>query len=189
MNDSTTTHAFRSRLLVLTLMTLALLLLTLVAPAAAKPGGNSPTPDLSDCPNLQVPAGNKLAFHVYAEGDQIYRWNGTSWAFVAPDAVLYANAGFNGVVGSHYAGPTWESNSGSKVVAAGLQNCTPNPDAIAWLLLGAVSSEGPGIFNGVTYIQRVNTVGGKAPTVPGTYLDEEARMPYTTEYLFYRAHK
>jgi hypothetical protein len=55
-------------------------------------------------------------------------------------------------------------------------------------MLGAVSSEGPGIFHRVTFVQRVNTAGGKAPTVPGGTVGEEARVPYTTEYFFYRAH-
>src|SRR5262249_55311710 len=62
------------------------------------PGKNNRAPDLGDCRNLQVPAGNKVAFHVYAEGVQIYRWNGTSWTFVRPEAVLFADAGHHGVV-------------------------------------------------------------------------------------------
>lgn len=60
------------------------------------------------------------------------------------------------------------------------------PDAIPWLLLGAVS-QGPGVFHRVAFIQRVNTVGGNAPSDPGSFTGEEARIPYTTEYLFYRA--
>ena len=36
-------------------------------------------------------------------------------------------------------------------------------------------------------IQRVNTVGGKAPTAPGDYVGELVRVPYTAEYFFYRA--
>jgi hypothetical protein len=39
----------------------------------------------------------------------------------------------------------------------------------------------------VTYIQRVNTVGGKAPTVSGGVAGEMARVPYTAEYFFYKA--
>ena len=132
--------------------------------------------------------GNKVAHHLYAEGVQIYRWNGTSWIFVAPEAELFANAGANGTVGIHYAGPTWESNSGSKVVATVLERCTPDPDAIPWLLLEAVSTEGPGIFARVTFIQRVNTVGGNAPTDPGDFVGEVVEVPYTAEYYFYRAH-
>ena len=188
ITSSTTTHAYRTHLLLLSLAALALLLLALVAPARAEPGNDNRAPELGDCQNLQAPAGNKVAFHVYAEGVQIYSWNGTSWSFVAPEAILSADAGFNGVVGTHYGGPTWESASGSKVVGAVLERCTPDPTAIPWLLLAAVSTEGPGIFDGVTYIQRVNTVGGLAPAAPGDFVGDEARVPYTTEYLFYRAH-
>lgn len=57
-----------------------------------------------------------MTFHAYAIGVQIYRWNGTSWDLVAPDATLYAESGYYGKVARHYGGPTWESNSGSKVV-------------------------------------------------------------------------
>ena len=189
MNSSRTTHAFRSHPLNVTLAALALLLLALVAPAGADPGNDNRAPDLGDCQDLQVPAGNKVAFHAYAEGVQIYRWNGTSWVFVAPEAVLYADAEGDDVVGIHYAGPTWESNSGSKVVGTVLERCTPDPDAIPWLLLEAVSNEGPGIFHRVTYIQRVNTVGGNAPADPGDVLGEVVRVPYTAEYYFYRKQK
>ena len=180
---NSTTHAFRWQALALTLVALALLLVPLVAPARAEG-----PPALGDCQTLQVPAGNKLALHTYATGVQIYVWDGASWSFVAPEAELFADAGFKGLVGSHYGGPTWESHSGSKVVGTVLERCTPDPAAIAWLLLGAVSSEGPGIFQRVTFIQRVNTVGGNAPTDPGSVVGQEARVPYTTEYLFYRAH-
>jgi hypothetical protein len=138
---------------------------------------------------LQVPAGNEVAYHTYAEGVQIYRWNGASWSFVGPEADLYANAGGNGLVGTHYAGPTWESNSGSKVVGTVLERCTPDATAIPWLLLKAVSNEGPGVFARITYIQRLNTVGGIAPTSAGNFMDEEARVPYSAEYYFYRAHQ
>src|SRR5688572_4584720 len=69
-------------------------------------------PELAACPKLAPPAGSKLAFHVYAEGVQIYRWTGTSWGFIAPSATLSSDAGGHGIVGTHYAGPTWESNSG-----------------------------------------------------------------------------
>jgi hypothetical protein len=188
MNSSRTTPAFRSHPLDLTLAALVLLLLTLVARVGADPGNDNRTPNLGDCQNLHVAAGNKVAFHVYAEGWQIYRWDGTSWIFVVPEAVLFADAGNKGTVGIHYGGPTWESVSGSKVVGMVLERCTPDPDAIPWLLLRAVFTEGPGIFHGVTFIQRVNTVGGNAPTDPGNFPNEAAKVPYTAEYFFYRAH-
>jgi hypothetical protein len=143
--------------------------------------------DLSACPNLEVPPGNTLSLHVHASGVQLYRWDGAQWAFVAPLAVLYADPRGYGVVGTHFAGPTWKSVSGSQVVGAVLQRCTPDPTHIPWLLLGAVSSEGPGIFRRTTFIQRVNTVGGNAPAAPGSFVGEQVGVPYRTEYLFYKA--
>ena len=164
----------------------ALLLLALVAPAGADPAGGNQGPDLSDCPNLQVPAGNKLAFHAYAEGVQVYGWNGARWVFLRPEAVLYAGIEDDVVVGIHYAGPTWESNSGSYVVGTVLERGTPDLSAIPWLLLGVTDSDGPGVFDDVTYIQRVNTVGGLAPAEPGTVVGEEVGVPYAADYFVYR---
>ncbi len=168
---------------------LSVAMLTLVFNPIAKANSDIQAPELpAGCGSLQIPAGNEAAFHVYAIGVQIYRWNGTAWTFVAPSANLYADAGFNGKVGFHYGGPTWESNSGSKVVAARVPNtgCTPDATAIPWLLLQTVSTDGPGIFSRVTYIQRTATTGGLAPAVPGTTVGEEKRVPYTAEYYFYR---
>lgn len=146
------------------------------------------TPDLPDaCSTLEVDEGNKLAFHAYATGAQIYRWNGTSWIFVAPDAKLFANEQFKGKIGTHYVGPTWESNSGSKIVAAKIDECTPDTTAIPWLKLQKVVTDGPGIFERVTFIQRVNTTGGLKPTLTGTTMGEERAVPYAAEYYFYRA--
>jgi hypothetical protein len=171
-------------------MSVGALLLAMVATAGAEPGNDNRAPELpTGCEKLEVGAGHKVAAHAYAEGVQIYRWTGTSWLFVRPEAVLYHEDGENGEMGIHYAGPTWESVSGSKVAAAVEQRATPDPTAIPWLKLKATASQGPGIFNGITYIQRVNTVGGLAPTDPGDAIGEEVGVPYTAEYYFYRAHR
>ncbi|HKG93138.1 MAG TPA: DUF3455 domain-containing protein [Gemmatimonadaceae bacterium] len=138
------------------------------------------------CEKLQAPAGSTLAFHAYASGAQIYRWDGGSWVFVAPAATLFADEGGSGTVGTHYAGPTWESNSGSTVVGAVANRCTPDANAIPWLSLDAVPGDGPGIFHETKFIQRLNTVGGKAPTTPGSVPGEVKEVPYTAEYFFYQ---
>jgi hypothetical protein len=144
---------------------------------------------------IEVPSGNSVSFHVYASGVQIYTCTETAagvfaWVFTAPDATLFANADFNGNgVGTHYAGPTWESISGSKVAAVKLQGVTVDVTAVPWLLLQTVSSQGPGIYDGTTYIQRVNTTGGLAPLTGAnaSTVGQQARIPYTAEYFFYRA--
>ena len=158
-----------------------------VLPTALADDNRAPELPSSICDMVNVPAGNKVSFHVYARGVQIYRWDGSSWVFVGPMAILFADANYEGQVGFHYPGPTWESNSGSKVVAARDAGCSPDPTAIAWLRLKAVSTEGPGIFSSATYVQRVNTAGGLAPTTPGSSIGQVVEVPYTTEYYFYRA--
>jgi hypothetical protein len=190
MNSSRTTQVFRSHPLNVRLAALTLLLLALVIPAGTALGQEKQAPDVGECQNLQVPAGNRLSSSVYAEGVQIYRWDGTTWVFVAPKAVLFSNVErAGGAIGLHYAGPTWESFTGSKVVGKVLQRCTADANAIPWLLLEGVHSEGPGIFDRVTYIQRVNTVGGKAPAEPGEFLGQVARIPYSAQYYFYRGRR
>ena len=150
------------------------------------------TPSVPD--NLKVPDGNKVAFRAYAVGVQIYVCTQSAtdptqftWVFKAPEAVLFADSAGHGEVAIHYGGPTWESNSGSKVVGAVLERA-PVPGTIPWLLLRATSEEGPGIFEGITYIQRLNTAGGAAPTTncDAEHVGQEAHVPYTAEYCFYR---
>jgi hypothetical protein len=169
------------------LTALALLLLAIGRPAGAEPGNDNRAPDVGEYTKLRVDAGHKVAFRAYAEGVQIYWWNGTKWEFVEPEAVLYSGDDEDAeVVGSHSRGPTWVSPSGSTVVGTALERATPDPTAIPWLKLGAVSSEGPGIFDGIKFIQRVYTVGGVPPADPGELVGEVVKVPYSAWYYFYR---
>ena len=168
------------------------LALSLLAGAVAVRADDGAPPTLPSplCDSLIVRTGNEVAFHVYALGVQIYTWNGSAWVFVAPSALLYADPGLHALVGIHFLtpgqGPTWKTKSGSQVIGARQAACTPDPTAIPWLKLGAVSSNGPGVLNGVSFIQRVNTVGGIAPSAPGTTVGQEADVPYMAEYYFYK---
>ena len=186
MNHLKTNHPRSFHCLSLRIMLVGLAVLALTSIQLTRADNRAPELPSPLCDRLQVQPGNKVAFHVYALGVQIYRWNGTSWVFVAPSARLFADAEYHGEVGIHYAGPTWESHSGGKVVASRLESCAPDPTAIAWLLLQKVSTEGPGIFDRVTYIQRVNTAGGLPPAGPGPFIGAEEEVPYTAEYYFYR---
>lgn len=139
------------------------------------------------CDSLRAPAGNRLVLGLYAEGDQIYRWSGTAWVFVEPSATLYVSRFLRWPVGTHYVGPTWEAYGGSKVTGAVAKRCSANANAIPWLLLTATPSTNYGLFKGVTWIQRVATTGGNAPTSAGDSVGAVVRVPYTAEYLYYRA--
>lgn len=162
----------------------ALLLCASVA-WTAQAGADNRAPEVPE--EIAVPANHKVHFHGFGVGVQIYTWNGTDWGIAVPEAVLFH--GEDGIVVIHFAGPTWESNSGSQVVGAlPPLSVTVDPDAIPWLRLAAVEerTHGPGIFANTTFIQRVNTRGGKAPSADGTFVGQVARVPYTADYFFYR---
>jgi hypothetical protein len=135
-------------------------------------------------PKLAVPDGNRLAFHLDAAGVQMYTCAATgTWSFVAPQANLYNQGGE--VVAIHYKGPTWQwLEDGSTVVGAKLAAFTPDPTAIPWLLLGAQSHAGEGRMTKVSYVQRLDTVGGNAPA-GGCSAGATANVPYTATYYFY----
>jgi hypothetical protein len=142
-------------------------------------------------PALAVPAGNKLAFYYDAVGVQIYGCDATAtgygWVFRAPEAKLYAHHGK--LAGTHYAGPTWQANDGSTVVASKIADYSADPNSIPWLLLGATGHAGQGRMSDVTFIQRLETAGGKAPATgcDASHVGETARVDYTATYYFYEA--
>jgi hypothetical protein len=138
---------------------------------------------------IAVAEDQQVHFHGYAQGFQIYTWNGSSWGAAVPSATRFDEDG--NIVATHFAGPTWRSNSGSEVVGSLVPpplRVIVDPDSIPWLLLTAVPelTHGPGIFGNTTFIHRVNTVGGKAPLEPGAFIGQVAEVPYTADYFFYR---
>ena len=142
---------------------------------------------------LTVPAGQKLSLEAHATGVQIYECKANKddpkrfeWTFKAPEAQLFDAAGKG--IGKHYAGPTWESNDGSKVIGeVKVKDPGPDPASIPWLLLSAKPTTGNGVFAGTQSIQRVHTSGGNAPAAgcDPANASKEARVPYKAIYRFY----
>lgn len=144
---------------------------------------------------LRPVASEALAMVVPARGFQVYECRARkdqpqsyAWAFVAPAAELFDARGNR--IGRHYAGPHWESNDGSKVVATvKAQADAPASGAIPWLLLDARSVGPEGQFSKITSIQRANTVGGVAPQngCSAAMAGKVARVHYTADYYFFAA--
>ncbi len=144
---------------------------------------------------LRPPADQVLALETLATGVQIYECSasqdqpaGFEWVFKAPEAELLDRTGRK--VGKHYAGPTWESTDGSVVVGeVKARDGGSDPSAIPWLLLSAKSNSGTGVFSQIKSIQRLQTVGGKAPSAPcgRDNAAQVARVPYKAAYYFYVA--
>jgi hypothetical protein len=140
---------------------------------------------------VQPPAGAALVLSAHGKGDQIYvckKDEGSySWALKGPDAQLLDKKGH--VLGKHFAGPSWQLNDGSKVVAkASAHADSPDTTSVPWLLLTAVDHSGQGTMSEVEYIQRLNTKGGKAPSTgcDAEHEGNELHVAYSADYLFYR---
>jgi hypothetical protein len=144
---------------------------------------------------LRPPADQVLALEARATGVQIYECSASQaqparfeWVFKSPEAELFDRKARR--IGKHYAGPTWESADGSAVVGElKARDAGPDPGAIPWLLLTAKSNSGTGIFSQVKSIQRLQTVGGKAPSTPcgQDNAKQVVRVPYKAGYYFYVA--
>ena len=152
-------------------------------------GCAGPTAEVPD--NLRFPTGETALLRVKATGAQVYECKASAsdaskleWVLRAPDAQLTDATGQ--VFGKHYGGPTWEALDGSKVVGEVRARAdAPDPTAIPWLLLAARSTGGAGVLARVRGVQRIDTVGGKAP--PSCGADEVGhtlRVSYSAVYVF-----
>jgi hypothetical protein len=141
---------------------------------------------------IAVPGGNKLDFFLDATGVQIYACKanatGFGWVFQAPQANL-TDPQDGELKGTHFAGPTWQSVDGSSVVGSKVAAATVDPSSIPWLLLKAVSHQGQGKMDSVTYVQRLYTSGGLAPSAgcSASSAGATANVNYVATYYFYEA--
>src|SRR5262249_1173941 len=95
--------------------------------------------------------------------------------------------------------PTWQhSRDTSSVWGKAIANSgDPNfvaPGAIPWLLLQVVGNHsgptGGSSLTRTTYLQRLNTFGGLAPTsgcTQASNVGAKALVPYMADYFFYRS--
>ena len=142
---------------------------------------------------VTVPAGNKVVMTTVGIGELTYecrvKANVTDtfeWVLAGPEAVLYDSK--KNAVGKYYKGPTWESNDGSKVTGKQLA-VSPNPGSIPLQLVQASPANGAGAMAGITYIQRLNTVAGLAPSTSCAAANVGAKqnVNYQADYVFYKA--
>ncbi len=144
--------------------------------------------------------------------------SGVGYVLFTPQATLFADNGKESM--THFFGPNpFEANTNPKVVGehairaawqdskdtstvwglvqSGHASTDPaflEPGAIAWLLVTIVDAQdGPTSgdrLSATTYIHRVNTHGGVAPSTgcaSASDLGSQAFVPYTTDYYFYKA--
>jgi hypothetical protein len=157
------------------------------SPASAAPadaaGAASATSTITVPPEIAVPPGNSQVAQFGAFGVQVYQCAAGSWSFLEPAAQLFD---LSGQAAIHFRGPSWESVRDGSLVQAKAIASSPVPGSIPQLLLQATSTRGNGIFGAVTYVQRLATSGGVAPTTACTDGQTQG-VPYTAVYRFYVA--
>jgi hypothetical protein len=162
-------------------------------PPASNPHAQQAVAPAATPEAIAIPSRQQVLLKASAKGVQIYACKAKEgapavyeWTLKAPEADLFDDQGHT--IGKHYAGPTWESIDGSKVVGKLRSKVdAPDPTAIPWLLLDAKSTEGTGVLSNVKNIQRVETSGGRAPAngCDAAHGGAETRVDYAATYYMY----
>jgi hypothetical protein len=166
-------------------------------------------PDMPD--NIQVmEEGHKAFLEGHAIGTQDYiclpSGSGFAWTFFGPQATLFNDR--DRQVITHFLSPnpdeggtpraTWQhSRDTSAIWAVPIKTSSDPafvaPGAIPWLLLDVVGDQdgptGGHKLSETTFIQRLNTSGGMAPSTDCTLSEDvgkKALVPYTADYFFYK---
>jgi len=200
------------RILPIACTTALALAFTLSLPQAAHANGVAPPRAPAD---IQVEPGNELFLEGHGVGTQNYictpAGSGFAWTLFTPEATLF-NHGDKQQIITHYFSPnnnpfdpsdkgviraTWQdSRDTSTVWAAALVSSTDAnfvaPDAIPWVKLQVVGAQdgptGGDRLSDTTFIERVNTVGGSAPSTgcsASADVGKKAFVPYEADYFFY----
>lgn len=141
---------------------------------------------------VRVPAGNVVKLESVGTGEITYECRekkdmagAFEWAFVAPVATLTDMQQKS--IGKYYGGPTWEAMDGSKVTGKQVAVAPASSGNIPLQLVKADPAMGQGAMTGVTYIQRLETKGGVAPSAACTAANSGAKQQvgYQAKYVFY----
>jgi len=162
-------------------------------------------PDLDE-----VPAPNEVVFVGHAIGTQNYvclpAGSGAAWTLFTPQATLFRKHGQQ--LTTHFFSPNpeesgspvraaWQDSRDSSTVWGRVTDMSSDANfvaagAVPWVTLEkAGDQEGPGggdQMTEITFIQRLNTVGGSAPPTGcsvATDVGHRAFVPYRADYFFY----
>jgi uncharacterized protein DUF3455 len=157
---------------------------------------------------LEVEAPNQAFLVGHAFGTQNYECQPTdalghvAWTLFTPQATLFSDQ--DEQIITHFNSPnpdenrvvraTWQDSAdSSRVWARAVAAATVDPDAIPWVKLVKVGAQvgptGGRTLSDTTFVQRVNTRGGLAPSTGCDQLPDvgkKAFMPYTADYFFYK---
>lgn len=174
----------------------ALLATGLAACSGMAPAPMAPAPfDTASLPDaVKVPPGHRVAWETVGVGEITYECRPKAgmpgqheWFFVGPKADLLSRDGKT--VGRYWGPPaTWASLDGSQLTGTQVAVAPAGTGAIPLQLVKANPATGAGDLTGVSYIQRVATKGGVAPSLvcDSGALGQRQVVKYQADYLFWK---
>jgi hypothetical protein len=159
-------------------------------------------------PGLEVDAPNQAFLVGHAFGTQNYECQPVdslghvAWTLFTPQATLFGDQ--NAQLITHFNSPnpdeagvvraTWQDSVDTSMVwARAVASAMVDPNAIPWVKLAKVGARvgptGGRTLSDTTFVQRVNTHGGLAPSTGCDALPDagkKAFIPYTADYFFYK---
>ncbi|BEL02265.1 DUF3455 domain-containing protein [Actinoplanes sichuanensis] len=184
----------------------ALAVVSVAVPAGVSFAGTDRTPATSPAPvaheagygvdprvpaELAPPAGHVLHAVLKARGVQIYECRSGAWTLLEPAASLtgVTMRPVKKVSALHFRGPSWQSDQDGSLLEGDPDGVVrvpaESPNSIQQLRIKAKTNRGIGTFGKVTYVQRIDTVGGLAPA--GACTNGTAAVPYRAVYRFFVA--
>ncbi len=137
---------------------------------------------------LRSPPTGVEVFRLEGRGSQVFRCEsqpaGPRWTYRLPEAELRDAQGQ--LLMRHGVNLSFEHVDGSRLVGDIVDHVpSPNGDALPWLLL-KTRVFGEGALEGITYVQRINTVGGMPPaSCSSEQLNQVLRVPFSAEFVFF----
>jgi hypothetical protein len=183
------------------------------APIHAAPAHAAAEPVAPALPPILIPEGATPFLRTHAAGTQNYvcvdTGAGLAWRFAGPQATLFVRlAGFPQQLTTHFLSPnpdeggiaraTWQGSFDTSRIWARAAQIVDDPAVVGagnipWLLLERVGARrgptGGRLLSQATWIQRINTSGGVAPSTGCSQPSDAgaiALVPYSTDYVFLR---
>ena len=217
MNYKTLKNQIKRRILLVACTTTLTVGLMVSLPLLAHAQKITPPP-VPEGSGLEVEAGNEAFLLGRGVGTQNYVCSpcdptkpncplGVAFTLFTPQATLFNDQGEQLI--THFSSPnpveggiirvTWQDSRDTSTVWAKLvKAATVREDSIPWVLLNVKDTgtqagpTGGDRLTKTTFIQRLNTFGGLAPStdcLSSTDLGHQAFVPYTADYFFYKKSK
>jgi len=159
------------------------------APTNPTTPASPPAPALGFFSRIKAPDTVAPALRLQGRGVQVFRCEprgtGYSWVFRLPEADLVDASGK--AVIRHGANFSFEHADGSRLLGTIVDfDDAPDTNNLRWLLMSA-RSFGQGALTGVTYVQRVNTIGGMPPAkCEASQQNKLLRVDFSADFVFYK---